>query len=53
MTVKKKPSVKKTSVLVDAGKNEDLDCNGQVKQDTLLSRLFIKSPLILDRGLIA
>jgi hypothetical protein len=29
------------------------DCNGQVKQDTLLSRLFIKFPLILDRGLIA
>ena len=28
-------------------------CNGQVKQDTLLSRLFIKFPLILDRGLIA
>ena len=29
------------------------DCNGQVKQDILLSRLFIKFPLILDRGLIA
>ena len=29
-----------------------LNCNGQVKQDTLLSRLFIKFPLILDRGLI-
>ena len=28
-------------------------CNGQVKQDTLLSRLFIKFPLILNRGLIA
>ena len=28
-------------------------CNGQVKQDTLLSRLFIKFPLILDRGLMA
>jgi hypothetical protein len=24
-------------------------CNGQVKQDTLLSRLFIKFPLILNR----
>ena len=29
------------------------NCNGQVKQDTLLSRLFIKFPLILNRGLIA
>ena len=29
------------------------ECNGQVKQDTLLSRLFIKFPLILNRGLIA
>ena len=30
-----------------------MNCNGQVKQDTLLSRLFIKFPLILNRGLIA
>ena len=34
--------------------DEVLDkCNGQVKQDTLLNRLFIKFPLILNRGLIA
>ena len=32
---------------------DDDVCNGQVKQDTLLNRLFIKFPLILNRGLIA
>ena len=36
----------------DYGYSVDI-CNGQVKQDTLLSRLFIKFPLILNRGLIA
>ena len=29
------------------------ECNGQLKQDTLLSRFLIEFPFILDRGLIA
>ena len=28
-------------------------CNGQVKQDTLLSRFLIEFPFIFERGLIA
>ena len=31
----------------------DNDCNGQLKQDTLLSRFLIEFPFIFERGLIA
>lgn len=41
------------TVLYEAEIIQLWDCNRQVKQDTLLSRLFIKFPLILNRGLIA
>ena len=43
--------------IIDSGhhakRNTAIVCSGQVKQDSLLSRLFIKFPLILNRGLIA
>jgi hypothetical protein len=41
------------TVLYEAEIIQLWDCNGQVKQDTLLSRLFIKFSLLLGRGLIA
>ena len=47
------PIVTDWSYTIDSGFMSWTNCNGQVKQDTLLSRLFIKFPLILDRGLIA
>ena len=40
------------TVLYEAEIIQLWDCNGQVKQDTLLSRLFIKFPFILNRRLI-
>ena len=41
------------SIIIHSSFIQILYCNGQVKQDTLLSRLFIKFPLILNRGLCA